>query len=80
MPVDFITPLTASCSLPPSVVNSFWNSMHTSAVFDAATSQPPFASSGAYAENGFSFTTSTLFVPPQRTICNARASAVQTQI
>ena len=36
--------LTASCSLPPSVVNSFWYSMRSSAVVSALISAPPLAS------------------------------------
>mmetsp|Transcript_61790 Transcript_61790/g.113798 ORF Transcript_61790/g.113798 Transcript_61790/m.113798 type:complete len:260 (+) Transcript_61790:216-995(+) len=33
---------TAGYSLPPSVVNSFWNSMHRKAVLAASILQPPF--------------------------------------
>ena len=33
MPVLSITGATAPCSTPPSVVNSFWNSISTTAVF-----------------------------------------------
>ena len=49
--VSAITPLTASCSLPPSVVNSFWNSMKRQAVFSglrqpSLTCKPPLAWSG----------------------------------
>mmetsp|Transcript_26210 Transcript_26210/g.80670 ORF Transcript_26210/g.80670 Transcript_26210/m.80670 type:complete len:220 (-) Transcript_26210:54-713(-) len=44
MPVAAMESLTASWSLPPSVVNSFWYSMSSSAVFEGTMSAPPFAS------------------------------------
>ena len=44
MPVAAIDSLTASWSLPPSVVNSFWYSTRSSAVFEASMALPPFAS------------------------------------
>lgn len=37
MPEDSMTPLTASCSFPPSVVNSFWYSISTTAVLLGST-------------------------------------------
>ena len=44
IPVAAIDSLTASWSLPPSVVNSFWYSTRSSAVLDASMAEPPFAS------------------------------------
>ena len=43
MSVAFIDSATAPCSLPPSVVNSFWYSMRTKAVLDRSSSHPPLA-------------------------------------
>mmetsp|Transcript_118501 Transcript_118501/g.209439 ORF Transcript_118501/g.209439 Transcript_118501/m.209439 type:complete len:257 (-) Transcript_118501:7-777(-) len=47
MSVWAITSLTAGYNLPPSVVNSFWNSMHKTAVVAGSIWQPPMAWSGA---------------------------------
>ena len=44
IPVVAMLSLTASWSLPPSVVNSFWYSTRSSAVFDASMAAPPLAS------------------------------------
>mmetsp|Transcript_163315 Transcript_163315/g.313693 ORF Transcript_163315/g.313693 Transcript_163315/m.313693 type:complete len:307 (-) Transcript_163315:357-1277(-) len=41
--VSAMTSLTAGYNLPPSVANSFWNSMHRRAVLAASILQPPFA-------------------------------------
>mmetsp|Transcript_25355 Transcript_25355/g.64470 ORF Transcript_25355/g.64470 Transcript_25355/m.64470 type:complete len:226 (+) Transcript_25355:553-1230(+) len=49
MPVAFMLSLTPSCSLPPSVQNSFWNSMKRTAVFFGSTSTPPLP--GRWARN-----------------------------
>jgi len=49
--VASITGLTASCSFPPGVVNSFWYSMKSSAVFELTTSQPPLAAAAGKARS-----------------------------
>ena len=46
IPVAAMLSLTASWSLPPSVVNSFWYSTRSSAVFEASMAAPPLASAG----------------------------------
>merc|ERR1719460_2999066 len=50
--VDAITSFTAGWSFPPSVVNSFWYSMQTSAVVDGTMVEPPFASAHEKTEKG----------------------------
>mmetsp|Transcript_150871 Transcript_150871/g.274578 ORF Transcript_150871/g.274578 Transcript_150871/m.274578 type:complete len:250 (+) Transcript_150871:126-875(+) len=44
--VSAMTSLTAGYNLPPSDANSFWYSMHTTAVFLGSIWEPPFASPG----------------------------------
>mmetsp|Transcript_82249 Transcript_82249/g.150509 ORF Transcript_82249/g.150509 Transcript_82249/m.150509 type:complete len:248 (-) Transcript_82249:17-760(-) len=71
MSVWAITSLTAGYNLPPSVVNSFWNSMHKTAVVAGSIWQPPMAWSGAKTRASGDMTStstdpSSVFVLPHR--------------
>jgi len=69
MPVLAMTPFTPSCSLPPSVVNSFWNSIIRMAVLLATWGCPPLAAAGAkvreFARIGCSTSTNAHLLPQQ---------------